>query len=330
MGVSQKTKGELKSVSERVQALEDTVAELRQRTAKEREIQVQLQRAQDLRATESQTACALAQREAEEHRAAAMTWQEKANLLSTKLEETQEQLRASEEQVKKLLPCADVEALQRELNLLRAANADLVSRSDDVMGRYKRGELTDGERELVQYVVELTETSNEQRIIEKENEIRDRVNQLAACQARIKLLQRRVAEMLEKNGAEARPLLNIRSLAVEGPSKHDRPQSPETPPRIQVEEPSFTKLAQETASDDYNGHSPLTDLSQISQFSDKAKKRPRPKSLVSSEAAVVRKRPIWYSFSQAKDTSKQPSMGNVNAGPKSGSSKKVRSASPMG
>ncbi|TFK24537.1 hypothetical protein FA15DRAFT_756501 [Coprinopsis marcescibilis] len=264
----------------------DIFATLQKKAERESELQERLQKAQEARAAAAETACQSAKQNLEEERRKVCEWQEKAEALLARVKETEKALQAKEVELEKLIPGSDADSLREMISTLTRENEVLREYSTDLKTRYQRGELSEGEREVISYVIRLTEASHEQQIIQKNNEIRSRDNLLAATQDRVSKLQKRVAELLEeqRQGQGTRSIVNIKSLAVSSPpeqpppgprldmrSREERP--PATPPRVLqgpgIPEtiPSFSRLAEVSDAED---DTPLSELSSIRGFSSDA------------------------------------------------------------
>jgi chromosome segregation ATPase len=163
---------------------EAALASASERHAKDIEVHEKLQGAQERRAIAAEATCAVVQKEAEAEREKATSLQGKVMLLASKVQQLESDLEAATAGFSE----AEVASLRGQLDGLQAENAHLSHRAATLMERYGRGELVgrglptltlpltpfkgDAEKELVNYVVSLTESSNEQLLIEKENEIR--------------------------------------------------------------------------------------------------------------------------------------------------------------
>ncbi|KAH6881012.1 hypothetical protein BKA70DRAFT_171983 [Coprinopsis sp. MPI-PUGE-AT-0042] len=276
---------------------EAALASALERHTKDIELHEKLQGAQERRAIAAEASFAAAQKEAEAECEKATSLRGKAMLLASKVEQLESDLRLKEAAIAGSSGAED-EHLRAQLETLRAENAALHHRATSLMERYGRGDLGDAEKELVNYVVGLTESSNEQLLIEKENEIRSRGNQLATCQQRIKALQKHIAELLPGANEEAGRLVNIQSLAASSSSPAGAPATTRTsakataPPSkkpaaklVEEPQPSLTRLARPSDDDDV-----LTDLSAISESSPESKKRNRPSSPAYGETRTTKKR----------------------------------------
>lgn len=90
---------------------------------------------------------------------------------------------------------------------LKDANQSLVARGRSLQERYENGDLSDQEKQFVQFIVSTTQSIHESELIDKLNEIRRRDTVNNSLQEKIRTLESMVARMLRERGTEVRPEL---------------------------------------------------------------------------------------------------------------------------
>uniref|UniRef100_A0A0W0GFB4 Uncharacterized protein n=1 Tax=Moniliophthora roreri TaxID=221103 RepID=A0A0W0GFB4_MONRR len=98
---------------------------------------------------------------------------------------------------------AKVSGLENEIERARQREVTLQE-------RYKEGQLSDPEKELVDYIIRTNQAMNEYDMVEKENELRRRDNQNNALQAKIDNLESTLAKLLKKyNGQQGQSMVDL-------------------------------------------------------------------------------------------------------------------------
>lgn len=108
---------------------------------------------------------------------------------------------------------AEMNSLKTRINELNELANMEIQRGATIVKRYERGDLTEGERELIVIVQKAGQSLHEQQIIAKENEIRQRGNVVKNLEKRKAELEDQLAKQLRKQAMANEGVKGSKSLA---------------------------------------------------------------------------------------------------------------------
>ncbi|TFK65671.1 hypothetical protein BDN72DRAFT_962359 [Pluteus cervinus] len=222
----------------------------------------------------------------------------------------------------------DRDSLRQRLSESEGETATLRDRARTLKERYKTGQLSPEEKELVYALIEDTQGAHERNLLEKDNELRRRDKVISNLNARIKTLESTVARQIKERGTlPLKSMVDVNlwvgssprdlggesalgdsgatpstsKLAAEAvknamsstPGKHTARSTPKGP--------TFAKLAQSDSEDDLP-------LSELSHLSTSLGKRPRAPSPTPKEL-VPPARPLRITSARSATTSKKTGDG---------------------
>ncbi|KAF8259652.1 hypothetical protein EI94DRAFT_1194073 [Lactarius quietus] len=137
--------------------------------------------------------------------------------LRNSLAATQRELLMSKEQAQNVQAShsewgAQVNDLTTQNHALQAEKVRLLERSHNISTRYETNELSVEEKAFVNRLLEESRTFHEKRILDKQNELRRRDNQIAEQEARIKSLEKGLARYLKSQDPKFTPRNDARSI----------------------------------------------------------------------------------------------------------------------
>ncbi|EDR04531.1 uncharacterized protein LACBIDRAFT_330433 [Laccaria bicolor S238N-H82] len=104
---------------------------------------------------------------------------------------------------------------------LKARVVEMIKHAEKLLTRYHDANLTDPEKDLVNHVILQTQTSYEQDVVAKDNELRRREHLATGLNRRIHSLEAALAQMLKEKaksaGPDAKTLLNFRMWLPSSP-----------------------------------------------------------------------------------------------------------------
>ncbi|KAJ2914304.1 hypothetical protein MD484_g6104, partial [Candolleomyces efflorescens] len=252
--------------------------------------QKKLVEAQEMRAVSAENAFKLSHKEltAERLKIGELTTQ--ISVLTSSLDQARALLAEQEETLARLQPTVNLTDLQAMIEKLTIERDELKEHADRILGRYHQGSLSNVEKDFVQHILHISESTHEQNLLEKDQEIRSRENALAGLQQRVKGLEKTLAKVLDdpSRSGDARPIVNLKTLmtsspkeeamfskatgihTIDGSGKSEAISLPTMPAESGT---SFKQLAQMNS--DSDDDIPLSELSSISSESGTNKKRVR-------------------------------------------------------
>ncbi|KAI9448194.1 hypothetical protein H4582DRAFT_1899120 [Lactarius indigo] len=137
--------------------------------------------------------------------------------LRNSLATAQNELLASREQAQNVQSSlsawgAQVKDLTTQNHTLQAEKVLLLERSHNISTRYETNDLSVEEKAFVNRLLEESQTFHEKRILDKQNELRRRDNQIAEQEARIKSLEKGLARHLKSQDPKFMPRNDARSI----------------------------------------------------------------------------------------------------------------------
>ncbi|EDQ99987.1 uncharacterized protein LACBIDRAFT_315007 [Laccaria bicolor S238N-H82] len=172
--------------------------------------------AQEKRAVAAEKAATLAENDAKEARAAR---EELAGRLA--LAEMSVIAIAEDGEAAATRESGQMKVMKARAEELEARVGEMTKHAETLLSRYHDANLTDAEKDLVNHVILQTQTSYEQDVVAKDNELRRREHLATGLHSRIHSLEAALAQMLKEKaksaGPDAKTLLNFRMWLPSSP-----------------------------------------------------------------------------------------------------------------